>query len=301
MAAIQCKLDIPNVEGLKDNELTVGREAFMTCEGEFPKNLNPQKLHFVETAEIKYLIKLLKANFESETKAVFVVTSYKAGDIRWPDLQMTDDSQTFSLGAIDYHVETVIPKPDPKQPQVPGQEQKTEAYGPIGPADIGIPHLYWVILLAAIGLIISLIVFKVVRVIQRRNMIERLKEHDSALAPLTQFHTSMRKLQRMNPAFFGGSASQEDIHSGMDELRHMLRLYITRKYQIPALEWSTRLIVKDIKKHHRKVYAECGNDLQALIKEYQHAFENKQAVIGSDIVNLAKRTRSLVELMESLS
>lgn len=300
MAAIQCKLEIPKVEGLNDNEITVGREVLLTCEGEFPKNLNPQKLHFVESAETKYLIKLLKVNFESETKAVFVVTSYKAADIRWPDLQMTDDAQTFSLGALDYRVETVIPKPDPKQAQ-PGQEQKTEAYGPIGPADISIPHIYWVILLAVIGLVISLIVFKIVRVVQRRNMIERLKEHDSALAPLTQFHASMRKLQRVNPAFFGSVATQEDIHSAMEELRHMLRLYITRKYKIPALEWSARLIAKDIKKHHRKVYAECGSDLLALIKEYQHAFENKQSVIGSDVINLAKRTRSLVELMESLS
>ncbi len=301
MAAIQCKIEIPPVEGLKDNELTVGRETVMTCEGQFPKNLNPQKLHFVETAETKYLIKLLKANFESETKAVFVVTSYKAAEVRWPDLQMTDDSQTFSLGQMDYRVETVLPKPDPKKPQVPGQEVKVEAFGPIGPADISIPHIYWVILLAVIGLLASLIIFKVVRVIQRRNMIERLKEHDSALTPLTQFHTSMRKLQRANPAFFGGKTAPEDVHGAMEELRRMLRLYITRKYQIPALEWSARLINKDIKRHHRKVYAECGHDLQALIKEYQHAFENKQSVIGSDVVNLAKRTRSLVELMESLS
>jgi len=81
----------------------------------------------------------------------------------------------------------------------------------------------------------------------------------------------------------------------------MLLLFITRKYQIPALEWKTRLILRDIKKYHRGVYVECGTDLQTLLKEFQHAAENKQSVIGSDLVNLAKRTRHLVEQMESLT
>lgn len=302
MVSVQCKFEIPKVEGLKDNEMTVGREALVTCEGEFPKNLQVDKLHFVETAEQKYLIKLLKARMESPSKAVFVVTGYKAGNIEWPDLQMTDGTETFSLGRIEYFMQTSIPKPEGVDAGGAQQAQaKIEPYGPIGPAELSVPHLYWVILVAVLGLIIAGIVFKVIRVIQRRNMIERLKEHDSALSPISQFHQSMRKVQRSNPAFFSGQTTADDISKAMEEMRHMLRLYITRKYQIPALEWSARLIAKDIKKHHRKVYAECGKDMQDLIKEYQHAFENKQNVTASDVVNLSKRTRNLVETMESLS
>lgn len=303
MATVQCKIEIPAVTGLKDNELTVGREFGLICEGEFPKNLNSQKLHFVEAAETKYLIKLLRVNLESESKAVFAVTSYKAGDIHWPDLQMTDDAQTFSLGPIAYKVESVIPKPEQKQASAQGQEQqqKTEAYGPIGPVNISIPQIYWIILLAAIGLFFSLVIFKIIRVVQRRNMIERLKEHDAALTPAAQFHASMRKLQRTNAVFFGAEESLEGAQGALEELRRMLLLYITRKYQIPALTWSPRLVIKDLKKYHRKIYVESGKELQPLLKEYQHASENKQSVIGSDIVNLSKRTRQLVELMENLS
>jgi len=42
-------------------------------------------------------------------------------------------------------------------------------------------------------------------------------------------------------------------------------------------------------------------DLQALLKEYEHANANKDSVLASDVVNLAKRTRNLVEQMESLT
>lgn len=301
MAAIQCKVEIPKVSGLVDNELTVGREFHLLCEGDFAKNFNFQKAHFVKAPEQKYLIHFLKGEFVSQTQADLIVTSYAAGDIRWTDLQMTDDQQTISLGSLQYHVESVLPKPDPSK-QVPGQEPaKTEAYGPIGPASLSIPPLYWMLLLGVLILFVSAIVIKVIRIMQRRNMLERLKEHDSAVAPLPQFHQSMRKLQRMHPAFFGGNASKEEVLAAIEEMHKMLRLYVTRKYQMPAMEWSSRWILRDLKKYHRKVYQECGVDLQALIKEYQHAFENKQSVTGNDVPNLAKRTRSLVELMESLS
>jgi len=82
---------------------------------------------------------------------------------------------------------------------------------------------------------------------QRRNVIEKLKEHDSALSPVAQFHQNMRKLQRSNPAFFGGPVAKEDVQVATDELRQMFHLFITRKYQVPALEWGSRLILKDIK------------------------------------------------------
>ena len=299
--AIQCRVEIPKVEGLKDGEMTVGRVAHLLCEGEFPKDVNAKKLHFVKTPEQKYLIHLLRADFTSPTQADFTATGYVAGEIKWPDLQMTDGTASFSLGPMMYDVMTVIPKPDPNAPSIPGQTAKQEPYGPIGPAELPVPHLYWIILVSVIGLAAALIIFKVVRVIQRRNMIERLKEHDSALSPLHQFHQTMRKLQRSNPAFFGGTVNEADVQSAMEEMRLMLRLYLTRKFKIPAIEWSGRLIIKDIKKRHRKVYSEVGHDLQALIKEFQHAFENKQKVTSSDVVNIAKRTRSVIETIEGIS
>jgi hypothetical protein len=56
--------------------------------------------------------------------------------------------------------------------------------------------LYWALLAGFIGLLVLLAISKVYRVVQRRNMLERLREHDSALSPLAEFHQQFRRLQR---------------------------------------------------------------------------------------------------------
>ncbi|MGE5086862.1 MAG: hypothetical protein ACM3MG_11215 [Bacillota bacterium] len=299
MAVIQCKVEIPNVPGLKENELTVGREFLLVCDGEFPKNLAQDKLQLVLKPEQKYSINLRGFEFRSSTQADIKITSYTPGPVQFENLQLTDGVQTVDLGPVSYKLESVIP---PQQPPAPGQQPvKVEPYGPIGPMTISVPSLYWTILASVIGLVILVIATKVFRIVQRRNMIERLKEHDSALSPLSQFHQSLRRMQRENTVFFGGAPKAEDIVLCLDETRSMLKLYITRRYKIPALEWGPRLILKNLKKYHPNVYQDTGTELEKLMKEFVHANEDRTKLSGSDVLNLSKRTRLLVEEMERLS
>ena len=299
MAAIQCKVEIPNVSGLKENELTVGREFLLVCDGEFPKNLAQDKLQLVLKPEQKYAINLRGFEFRSSTQADLKITSYTPGPVQFENLQITDGTQTVDLGPVSYKLESVIP---PQQPTAKGEQPaKVEPYGPIGPMTISVPPLYWAILASVLGLVVLIVATKVFRVLQRRNMIERLKEHDSALSPLSQFHQSFRRMQRENTVFFGGTPKSEDVALCLDETRGMLKLYITRRYKIPALEWGPRLILKNLKKYHPKVYSETGDELEKLVKEFLHAHEDRTKISGSDMLNLSKRTRLLVEEMERLS
>ncbi|UOF01387.1 hypothetical protein [Bdellovibrio reynosensis] len=296
MATIQCKVEVPAVEGLNENEITVGREILLACEGEFPKNLDQEKLHFVLKPEMKYKIHLLKFEFRSSTAADITATAYKAGEIQIDDLQLSDGTQTLSLGAIQYGVQSVLPKQAPGAPEV-----KQEPFGPFGPAQLSVPMLYWAMLAAFIGLVILLVVAKIYRVVQRRNMLQRLKEHDSALSPLAQFHQSFRKLQRINSVFFGVAASKEDIQTCLEDTNKMLKLFLTRRYQVPALEWNDRLILKDLKKHHPKVHQHFGDDLKKLLNEYSRGFQDKENLKEQDVLNIATSTRHLVEEMERMS
>ncbi|MFV8258890.1 hypothetical protein ACNQKP_13870 [Bdellovibrio bacteriovorus] len=298
MALIQCKAEIPAVEGLKDNELTVGREFLLVCDGEFPRDLQQEKLHFVLKPEQKYQIKLLGFEFRSPTLADIKATAYTAGNIPFENLQLSDGVQTLDLGPIQYGVTSVLPPP----PQNPGEQPvKQEPYGPIGPASIGVPMLYWGILAAFLGVIALIAITKIYRVIQRRNMLERLREHDSALTPLSEFHQNYRRLQRANPVFFGKDAKKEEIEQVLVETNKMFKLFLTRQFRVPALEWSERLVIKDIKKYHRNVYVEAGEGLLKLFHEYQHAFADKQNLSSSDVLNLATHCRTLVEKMERVS
>lgn len=297
MVTIQCKTEIPAVEGLKDNEITVGREFFLACEGEFPKNLIQEKLHFVVDEVHKYQIQLLSFEFRSPTQADIKITAYKAGNVQFQDLQITDGTETLSLGPIQYAVQTVIEQQQPKAGQAP---QPPQPYGPIGPARMAVPMLYWAILGSAVMVALASVVAIVYRSVQRRMMIERLKEHDSALSPLAQFHQSFRRLQRMNSVFFGGKAEKAHIEQCLDETYQMLKLYLTRRFKVPALEWTPRLIIKDLKKYQRPVYAEYGIELAQLFKEYERGTQDKKNLNEEDVLVLTKQCRSLVEKMEAM-
>lgn len=296
MAAIQCKMEIPAIQGLNDNELTVGREFLLVCEGEFPRTLVQEKLHFVLRPQEKYQIQLLGFEFRTPTQADLKVTAYRAGQSQFQDLQVTDGTEVLSLGPIQYVVQSVLPKPEPGQPQA-----KQEPFGPIGPASLGVPMLYWAILAGVVGLAALIFVVRVVRVVQRRSMLARLREHDSALSPMSQFHQSFRRLQRVNTVFFGGQADPEHIKQCLDETSAMFRLFLTRKYQVPAFEWNDRLILKDIKKYYPQVFAEYSEDLKKLLKEYARGFEDKDRLKERDVLNIATNTRLLVEKLERVS
>ncbi len=195
------------------------------------------------------------------------------GNFKNQDLQLTDGAQTISLGPVQFMTQTMLPAP---QPGPQGQQAKQEPYGPIGPAALSVPVLYWALLAGVIALVILFFVGKIYRVIQRRNMLARLKEHDSALSPLAQFHQSFRRLQRTNTVFFGGAAEKEHIRQCLEETHQMLKLFLTRQYQVPAMEWSDRLILRDINKYHHKVYLEYGIELKKLFKEYSRGIQDKE-------------------------
>lgn len=292
----QCKIQIPPVEGLKEQELTVGREFILVCEGDFPKDLVTEKLHFVVDAKAKYAIQLRSMEFRSTTEADLKVTSLMAGKIAIPNLQLTDDTQTLDLGQVAFEVTSVLPPPDPQN------QTKQEPFGPIGPAQLPVPSLYWALLAGVLILAAVIAGMRIFRAVQRRKMLEELREHDSSLSPLAQFHQGFRKLQRQNKVFFGvTNVPPEDVLQCVDDTYRMLKLYLTRKFQVPALEWSPRLVIKDIRKHHPRHFAQDGDELGKLYKEYERASQDKEHLKAQDVLAIANHCRSLVEKMERLT
>lgn len=295
MAAIECKTEIPEVPGLKEAELTVGRDFLLVCEGEFPRDLVQEKLQFVLKPEQKYQIHFRGFEFRSPTVADIKITTYTPGSVQFQDLQISDGAQTLSLGPVSYQVQSVLPPPNPQEPAA-----KQEPFGPFGPAGMSVPALYWGILAAIVGLVLATVVAKIYRVLQRRNMLDKLKEHDSALSPLSQFHQSMRKLSRVNSVFFGvDTVPAEDVRTCLEQVDGMLRLFLTRRFRVPAMEWNDRLILQDLKKYNRHVFDLYGMDLKKLLMELRRAMQDKETVTALDALNIATQCRTLVEKMEA--
>jgi hypothetical protein len=308
MASIQCTVDIPNVSGLEDNQLTVGREFYLTCKGEWPKTLKQESLTFVGDENLKYQMKLVGFEFRSPEEADIKVTSYVAAKYQFPQLVLTDGEQQVDLGPVQFAVQSVLP------PQ--GAQEKVEPFGPFGPATIAVPVLYWLVLVGTLVLGGILVALKIWRTHQRREMLLRLKEHDAALSPLQEFHQSMRRLQRANPVFYGKEASPEELRQGVEELSRMFKVFVSRRLKVPAFEWNEHLIIKDIRRYHFFVYEEYSKKLHALFSEFHKAEGAKiDKAVGAktdkaegakvklsanDVVQLAESLRKTIEGIESL-
>lgn len=294
---MQCQVDIPAVEGLQNNELTVGRVFFLRCqsgnETPWPKNIDIEKLQFVLTPEQKYQIKLLGFEFRTGDTADLKVTSYVGGPVDFKNLQVTDQTQAVDLGPVQFKVKSVLEPPKEGQAQV-------EAYGPMGPASIHFPLVYTVSIVLVIALLTLFIAQKVFRWSQRRRVLARLRQHDAALAPLPQFHQSWRKLRRENPVFFGKDFERTHIEGAFDQLNNFLRIFLIRELHVPALEWSDKLILADLRKYHKVVFLEAGPDLKKLLGEFTQGEKNKTTLSAQDILVLSEQTRRCVEKIDQV-
>lgn len=311
MIDLQCKIEIPQVQGLQDNELTVGREFLFVCDGEFPKDLAQDKLSFIKTPEMKYQIKLLGFEFRSPTQADIKATSYVVGPLRLPQLQLTDGNHILNLGDQAFTLATVIQPPKQGAETEAGTEQQSgqpqqaqqqvQPFPAMGPMNIPVPSLYWAILGVVLGGLFVTIFYKIFRVIQRKNMLERLKQYDSVQSPEQQYHASYRKLQRTSPVFYEQAVSSEDVQAVVSDTMVFLKTYLTRKYKVPALECNDRLILKDLKKYHSRTYEEHQKDLEKILREYSLALKDQGKLTKVDAKNLANNSRALVEKLESFS
>ena len=159
---MQCNLDIPKISGLEDNQLTVGREFYLNCKGDWPKDLVQEKLQFAGDANMKYTLKVVGFEFRSPEEADIKVVSYVAAKVQIPQLVITDGVKNVELGQVAFQVESVLPKPDAAAGgMMPGQQQqpqKPEPFGPFGPATIPVPMLYWFALLGSIAFV-ALVIF----------------------------------------------------------------------------------------------------------------------------------------------
>lgn len=299
---MQCNLDIPKISGLEDNQLTVGREFYLNCKGDWPKDLVQEKLQFAGDANMKYMLKVMGFEFRSPEEADIKVVSYVAAKVQIPQLVITDGVKSVELGQVAFQVETVLPKPDAAGGMMPGQEQqaKPEPFGPFGPATIPVPMLYWFALLGSIAFVALVVSLRVWRMNQRREMLLRLKEHDVALSPMQEFHQAMRKLQRGNAAFYGKEASETELREATKELSRMLKVFLSRRLRVPAFEWGERLILNDIRSYHAVVFAEYGTKLRALLTEFKKAESANAKLAVHDVSQLSESLRKTLEGVEAL-
>ncbi|MBX2987139.1 MAG: hypothetical protein KF802_04505 [Bdellovibrionaceae bacterium] len=286
--AFTCRMDIPEAPGLAPGELTVGREFLYGCTGPWPEWKEGAVLTLVLPPEQRFQARLLEAKRTSSDTYEMKLTGYAAQPVKIEKLIVTDGVSQADLGPLDFTVKSVL---DPAKPE-------QEPYGPIGPMNLGIPLMWWAggaVLLVALGLLVARLSY---RRWQRRRLLEKIREHDAAVSPLAQLHQTLRRLHRESALFAGEDVSSAEAVRVVSELEEAFRIFLMRRFLLPAQEWRDALILKEFRKEHEELAELKGSELQRLMREF-HAARHARHVEGRDALQLTKQTRQLAEVLDA--
>ncbi|MCX7979249.1 MAG: hypothetical protein N2578_09625 [Bdellovibrionaceae bacterium] len=280
---LSCEPIIPKIQGLDDDILTVGRKFILRCQGEisFPRE---GEVSLITPENPPHTLDLLSTHILESGGVDLEVASYRVGEhqIKSPILRLGD--QEYKLKPISFQVVSVIEKRD----------EVIEPYGAFGPFSLPLP---WGLILALVFLFLSLsLVFfwTIRRRIERKRIEEKLRQHDSALSPLQEFFSGWRRLQRENEVYHGGLADAAQTRNIFDELRRMVLVFLTRRFRIPAFEWTSKVILRQIRGLDRKGFRTWGQDLNILLREIDRASSTPD-LSAQDVVKLTEQARRCVE------
>jgi len=245
-SSVQCQQTVPEVPGLKDQEITVGRHVVFECSGQWDKSFDFKKAEVKMPEENKYTLKVLKAEARSVSDFEVDVAFYMAGPYKFPDFVLTDGTSEIHLGEKNINVVSVIEQKEPQKPPQP--------FGAILPIQLKWPAYYMMI---AVGIILAVvaIVLWVIRLRYRYSkLISKLKNYDSPISADRQFYKAIRQAEINNyPA---------------KDVEHAFRLYVTRMYQIPAFDISDRGLISFFKRRSPWFRKE-RDELKKLLEDFK--------------------------------
>lgn len=276
----------PLKDGTALEDLTVGSRFGWKCHGDIPVSWDETKAQLAMPKEDgAYTLAILQTLRQDPNDVQYEVTAYKAGEHKPEYLRVlqgkgTANEKGFEVAQPKWAVKSVL---DPKNPQ-------QQPYGPFGPWNLGIP--FWFVLTAALLLVtlIFLIVRKTRKMNQRRRMLDDLKLHKTALSPIYQFYRDARQLRRRMHTV----KETTDLKKISEDLDREFRLFVLRQFQVPALEWSNRAILDDIRRRHRKTYRASADPLKKTLRELQK-LKAQEKVSAEDLEQMHRMSLDTAE------
>lgn len=262
--------------------VTVGQKLNLFCSGETVEFKGPVKIEAEKPEDPPRPV--FGKMFILETKKLengtgeFVITSYQAGEHKAEGIILTDGSTKVALEGFDLQVKSVIENPT-QQP-----------YPSFGPWSMSITWYYWVIL--AIFVLLAgwkaFVEFKKYKV--RKKLFDDLQNYRTARPPYDELHTELRKLERglgrIAPTPF------------FETLDRAYRLYLIRELHVPALDWTDKDIVKEIKRRHIVIYSDIKDDLIDYFAEMRKI--KKNIIKHEDCEFLLKQCQKISDKLSDL-
>ncbi len=282
MSVVNCQVEIPNQEtalGKASPEITVGRQFLLQCEGEWPE-LDSKKMELRLEAADKYKLQVLDFQKTTSSHAQILVTSYKAGEHKLKAVQLVDAERSVVLGDLNFTVKSVI---NPQEPE-------SEPFGPMGPVTFGLAWYYFAIPIFVLLLLAAWIFTVLRRRSQKKKLIADMNLSRSALQPMAEASQKLRQILR--------ASHTAEIKDLLPQINEAFRIYLARRFLIPTLAWSDRLILKDLKSNHSEIFAVAGKSVAQTLVELARAQKAIDKLELKDIEQLMSLVRKSSELIE---
>lgn len=268
------------------DQLTVGHLFQWQCHGDiavdWPKA--PPRLVFPQP-EGEYSLSVQKINRLDANDVLLTVTSYKPGAhapeyVRFLVGQGTD-AKGFEVVKPQWTVKSVL---DPQQPPQP--------VPPFGPWSLSLPLWLLSVCVIVILLVLWLTVRRIRKSIQRKRMLETLQKHKTALPPLHQFYKDARQIRRR----LNQLKDPNELKTITSDLNQEFRMFVLRQFQIPALEWSDRAILEEMRRRHLRIYKTAKEPLRRTLRELRMLAQRSEI----DLKDIEQMHRMSLDTAETL-
>ncbi len=295
MSLLSCQIEIPEEQGLKTNEISVGRKFLLNCEGDWSgKDLKGAEVQFAtEPKANPYQMKILSAKVESDAKAIFTVTSYVPGDhqiLNWK-LVLANGQPVVEMPPVAFQVASVIKDP-----------QSAKPFPPIGPLATGLPSE---LQMAFIGLVLAWVftmIAIVVRIKVKSRERKRIKALDKNLSPALEFSSHQRSLKRDIQMRIYQNEQSPVTTQVYEEMLELLRAawltYLSREWGVYFLESSAERVLRRIKKSvSNEEFETWGEELAQVLFELERLKKNK-VPRWQDILTLTDKSQEVAEAID---
>ncbi len=292
MSSAKCQVFIPAIGNWETKDLTVGHVFELNCEQQGADGWPKMDLATIELrtgSEDVHVLKLLSYHQASETLASLQVVSYRVGSHKLQAVQLVDKDNSVLLGDLQFTVASV------QNPQAPVQEPLP----PVGPFYLQLHWIYFALVAALIAMVLGTLLWRWQKKRERRRLLEELHLNETAATAYNEFYRSMRTLQRKYKFLNNNNEDIGQIQAAVADVDESFRRYISRHFQTPALKWSDRATLSDIKKFHRAYFREDGKILKKALLEFSRAKKTK-APSPQDVQQLIQIAKTQVERLENL-
>jgi len=260
---------------------TVGERLSLVCEGE-RVSFGQGDMYFQLPENLLFAIRILDIDEVTSNRMSLTVTTYIAGKIELKDVYFAEDGvERFKVKPFIIASQSVIKNPEQKP--FPPRTGVRLAY----PAAIKMS-------LGALGFLILLYLFyRWYRRDQKQRVLYSLKKHSSALGAYNQFNKDLRGLGR-NYVFSSHSPwSQDQVKKYLESLDALFRMFLLREFLVPANEWKSNPVVKEIQKFDKIRFKSYGSSLSKYLKELDRARKVEDQVSMEDCQQLTILARKV--------